>query len=71
MEVVAEIAIEFLIIRLDWGVGNFVYYYIVVQAGLGFDVDTSTALYLTVATEAAVEIAVEVLVEVVAEIFVV
>ena len=63
------------------------YCYIIVQAGLGFDIDTSTALYSTVAAKVAieviaeiaaetaaeiiVEIAVEVFVEVVAEIFVV
>ena len=53
--------------------------YIVVQAGLGFDVDTGAALYSTVAAEAAAEvvaeiaaeIAAEVLAEVVAEILVV
>ena len=61
--------------------------YIIVQAGLGFDVDTSTALYSTVAakvaakvitkitaettTEITVEIAAEVLTEVVTEILVV
>ena len=61
--------------------------YIVVQAGLGFDIDTGAALYSTVAVEVAVEviieiaaetaaeitaeIAVEILIEVVAEIFVV
>ena len=53
--------------------------YIVVQAGLGFDIDTGTALYLTVAAEAAVEviaeitteIAAEVLTEVITEIFII
>ena len=48
-EVLVEITAEFLVIRLDQGVGNFVYHYIVVQAGSGFDVDTSAALCLIVA----------------------
>ena len=36
----------------------------VVQAGLGFDVDTGVTLCLTVAAEVAVEVAAEVLAEV-------
>jgi hypothetical protein len=34
---------------LNQGVGNLVHRYVVVQAGLGFDVDTSAALCLIVA----------------------
>ena len=48
VEALIEVAIEVLIILFNWGVGNLIYYYIVVQAGLGFNIDTSTALYLTV-----------------------
>ena len=47
--VLIEVATEVFIIQLNQGVGNFVYYYIVVQAGLGFDVDTGAILYLIVA----------------------
>ena len=43
------------------------YYYIVVQAGLGFDVDASTALYSTVAAEAAAEVIAEITAEIAAE----
>ena len=46
---VFNLAIKVLIVQLDWGVGNFVYYYIVVQAGSEFDVDTGVFLYSTVA----------------------
>ena len=54
-------------------------YYIVVQAGLGFNINTGATLYSTVAAEAAVEviaeitaeITTEVLTEVITEIFVV
>jgi hypothetical protein len=49
VEVLTEVTAEVLIILLDRGVGNLVYYYIVVQAGLGFNIDTGAALYLTVA----------------------
>ena len=74
-EVTVEITMEIFVVRFDWGVRNLIYYYIVVQAGSGFDVDTSAALYLTVAVEAAaeviMEITTEILVEVVVEIFVV
>ena len=31
-EIAAEIAAEFLVVRLDWGVGNLVYCCVVVQA---------------------------------------
>ena len=48
-EVVADIAAEFLVVRLDRGVGSLVYRCVVVQAGLGFDVDAGAALYSTVA----------------------
>jgi hypothetical protein len=47
-EVLAEVAAEVLAVQLDQGVGNLVYHYIVVQAGLGFNIDTSTTLYSTV-----------------------
>ena len=40
---------EVIIVQLNRGVGNLIYYYIVVQAGLGFDVDTGAALCSTVA----------------------
>ena len=54
MEVVTEVtaevvAAEVVIVRLNWGVGNLVHCYVVVQAGLGFDVDTGAALCSTVA----------------------
>ena len=49
MEVFIEVTTEVLVILLDRGVGNFVYYYIIVQAGLGFNINTSAAPYLTVA----------------------
>ena len=49
MGVLAEVAAEVLVVLLDWGVGNFVYRYIVVQAGSGFDVDTGAAPCSTVA----------------------
>ena len=48
-EIAVEIAAEFFVVQLNWGVGNFVYYYIVVQAGLGFNINTSTTLCLIVA----------------------
>ena len=48
-DVVAEITAEFLVVRLDRGVGNLVYHYVVVQAGSGFDVDTGAAPCSTVA----------------------
>jgi hypothetical protein len=66
VEVTAEVAVEVfielaaaevLIIRLDRGVGNLVYCYMVVQAGLGFDINTGAA-------EATTEVLVEVLIEV-------
>ena len=41
--------------------------YIVVQAGLGFDVDASATLYSTVAAEAAVEVVTEIAMEIAAE----
>ena len=47
--VIAEVTAEVLVVRLDRGVGNLVHHYVVVQAGSGFDVDTSAALYSTVA----------------------
>ena len=46
---VPDLAAEVLVVRLDRGVGNFVYRYMVVQAGSGFDINTSTALCSTVA----------------------
>ena len=49
VEVFVEIAAEVFVIQFDWGVRNFVYYCVVVQAGLGFDVDIGTTLYSTVA----------------------
>ena len=49
VEVAMEIAVEILIVRLNWGVGNLVYCYVVVQAGLGFNVDAGAILYLIVA----------------------
>ena len=49
MEVLIEVTTEVLVILLNWGVGNLVYYYIVVQAGLEFNVDTGAILYSTVA----------------------
>ena len=48
-EITTEIAIEILVVRLNRGVKNLVYYYIVVQAGSGFNVDAGAALYSTVA----------------------
>ena len=42
-------------------------YYIVVQAGLGFNVDASTALYSTVAAKAAAEVVIEIATEIAAE----
>ena len=48
MEVVTDIVTEFLIVQLNWGVKSLVYHYMVVQAGLGFNIDANTALYLTV-----------------------
>ena len=48
-EILVEITIEVLVVLLNWGVGNFVYYYIIVQAGLGFDINTNTTSCLTVA----------------------
>ena len=42
-------------------------YYIIIQAGLGFDVNTSTALYLTVAAKAAAEVVIEIATEIAAE----
>ena len=49
IEITTEVAAEVVVVRLDGGVGNLVYRYVVVQAGLGFDVDTGAALCLTVA----------------------
>jgi hypothetical protein len=46
----AEVLAEVLVVRLDRGVGNLVHRCVVVQAGLGFDVDTGAA-------EAAAEVA--------------
>ena len=48
-EILVEIAIEVLVVLLDWGVRNLIYYYIVVQAGLGFNINTNTTSCLTVA----------------------
>ena len=48
-EIAAEVAAEVAVVRLDGGVGNLVYRCVVVQAGLGFDVDTGAALCSTVA----------------------
>ena len=48
-EVLREVAAEVLIVLLNWGVGNLVYCYMVVQVGLGFNINTSTVLYSTVA----------------------
>ena len=61
---------EVFVVRLNQGVRNFVYYYIVVQAGSGFDINTSAALYLTVAGrwQIFVEVAAEVITEITAEI---
>ena len=67
-EVITEITIEFFVVRLNWGVGNFVYYYIVVQAGSGFDIDTNTALYLTVAAKATAEVITEIATKITAEV---
>ena len=79
--VVPNFTAEVLVVQLNWGVGNFVHRYVVVQAGSGFDVDTGAALCSTVAgrwqifaevvaevvAEIAAEIAAEVAAEVVAE----
>ena len=48
-EVLVQVVAEILVVRLDWGVKNFIYRYMVVQAGSGFDVDTGAALCSTVA----------------------
>ena len=48
-EVLTKVATEILVVQLDQGVRNLVYCYVVVQAGSGFNVDTNTALYSTVA----------------------
>ena len=68
VEVLAKVAIEVLVVLLDWGVGNLIYYYIVVQVGSGFNIDTGAALYLTVAAEAAAEVITEITVEVLVEV---
>ena len=68
-KIVAEITTEFFIIRLDRGVKNLVYCYIVVQAGSGFNIDTNTALYSTVAAEAAAEVVAEIAAEIAVEVF--
>jgi hypothetical protein len=66
--VLAKVAAEVFVIWLDQGVGNLVYYYMVVQAGLGFDVDTSTALYLIITVEVAAEVAAKGVAEIATEI---
>ena len=48
-EVFTEVVIEVFIVLLNQGVGNLIYYYIVIQAGLGFNINTSTTLCLIVA----------------------
>ena len=45
-EVAIEITIEILVVRLDRGVRNLVYYYVVVWTGSEFNIDA--ALYSTV-----------------------
>jgi hypothetical protein len=55
-----EVLTEVLVVRLNQGVRNLVYRCIVVQVGLGFDVDTGAA-------EATAEVAAEVLAEVLIE----
>jgi len=45
---VAAVAAKVLIIQLNQGVGNLIYYYIVVQAGSGFNINTGAALCSTV-----------------------
>ena len=65
--IVPDFTAEVLVIQLNRGVKNFVYYYIVVQAGLGFDVDAGATLYLTVAAEATVEVVAEIAMEIAAE----
>jgi hypothetical protein len=65
-EVLTEAA-EVLIVQLNRGVGNLVYRYVVVQAGLGFNIDTSAA---EAAAEALAEILAEVLAEVLASLVV-
>jgi hypothetical protein len=58
--VLAEVAAKVLVVQLSRGVGNLIYRYIVVQAGLGFNVDTGAA---EAATEVTGKVAAEVLVE--------